>query len=801
VRRQPRLSYVVQLAVVTAVYFGSAKAGLALAFANSSVTAIWPPTGLALAAVLLCGYRIWPAIALGAFLSNVTTAAPLGSVLGITAGNTLEALLGGYLLSRVGFNRSLERMRDVVALVALAGVVSTMASATIGVLSLWIGGAVAGDALPSTWRVWWLGDMGGDLLVAPVVLVLAARPRVVRRLAAKFEAGLLAAGLVLVSAIVLAHDSTLGYAVFPLLFWTALRFRQLGAVLASLLVSSIAVWYTAHGHGPFVGGSPDGDLLRAQTFVGVAAITALLVAAVRSERHEAETTLATLAEREQQLAEAQSLAHLGGWEWDIAANAVTWSDELYRIYGVDRTTFGASYEGFLGLVHEEDREWVDGIIREALERRRPFEFIHRIVRPGGEVRTLQARGRVICDERGEPMRMIGTGQDVTMLRLAEEKFRQLLEFAPDAIIGVGADGRIELINSQVEQLFGYSRDELTGKPLDVLVPERYRGVHPGHRDGYFQDPRVRPMGAGLELFARRRDGSEFPCEISLSSIHAEHGMIAVAAVRDVTERKRAEAEADRLKSEFFALVSHELRTPLTSIVGYVDLLREREGERLSSPAQEFLGVIERNTKRLDDLVQDVLLVAQIEAGTFAVEIGEMRISEVASLCEPEAKLAAAAAGVELTCDVQDLPPFAGDAKRLGQVLSNLASNAIKFTPPGGRVHVRIASMDGSCLIEVSDTGVGIEPADMTKLFDRFYRSKAAEGSQVKGTGLGLSIVKTIVEAHGGTIDVESTPGKGSTFRVLLPMKPRVESNHGQEATARTRRGTAASSHRRPSPAR
>jgi protein-histidine pros-kinase len=358
---------------------------------------------------------------------------------------------------------------------------------------------------------------------------------------------------------------------------------------------------------------------------------------------------------------------------------------------------------------------------------------------------------------------------------AESKFRQLLELAPDAIIGIGADGRIELTNSQAQKLFGYSREELVGERMEVLIPERYRDVPSGTRFGYLTDPKAAPMGAGIELHARRKDGSEFPCEISLSSIQTDDGVIDVAAIRDVTQRKRAEAEAEGLKSEFFALVSHELRTPLTSILGYVDVLSEQDRDHLSEAGQDFLCVIKRNSLRLDRLVQDLLMVTQVEAGSFAIDVSEVDVAELASNLEAEIGPTALSAGVSLSFSVDPMPPFQGDPTRLTQVLDNFISNAIKFTPEGGQVEVAIRDEEGSCVIEVADTGVGIEKDEVDRLFDRFYRSRSAGENQVRGVGLGLAIAKAIVESHGGTVEVESEPGHGSTFRARLPIKPAVAS--------------------------
>ena len=294
-----RGGYWVRLAVVCALYFGAAKAGLALAFANQSVTSIWPPTGLALAAVFLWGYRMWPAVAAGALLANITTAGPLGSDAAIAAGNTLEALVGVFLLRRVaGFQPSLERVRDVVSLVFYAGLLSTVISATVGVTSLWTAGLVPAGQVLATWRVWWLGDMGGDLVVAPALLIFASRPALERRSWIRVEAAALAAVLIGGTVIAFSNRVSFAYVVIPILLCVALRFRQPGTALAGLIVSAVAVWMTAHGKGPFIGGSSDAELLRAQLFVAVATVTALVASALTTERRRAEGRLRVLADHD-----------------------------------------------------------------------------------------------------------------------------------------------------------------------------------------------------------------------------------------------------------------------------------------------------------------------------------------------------------------------------------------------------------------------------------------------------------------------------------------------------------------------
>ena len=295
-------------------YYGAAKLGLSFAFETPSVTTIWPPTGLALAALVLGGYRLWPAVALGAFLANLGTGVPLAATIGIACGNTLEALAGAYLLRRANFRPTLESVRDVFLLVILAAGVSTAISATIGVATLVAtdGGAV-GD-IAAGWRVWWLGDMGGDLLIAPLLLVAVTWWPFTRVPGRPLEAAVLATATVGVSALVFSRETNLAYVVFPLLIWAALRFWQPGATAASLIVAAIAVAFTNDDAGPFIASNPDDSLLLAQTFVGVSGVTVMLLAAATTQRRLADDALGHIARTLQSSLLPSALPDIPGFE-------------------------------------------------------------------------------------------------------------------------------------------------------------------------------------------------------------------------------------------------------------------------------------------------------------------------------------------------------------------------------------------------------------------------------------------------------------------------------------------------------
>ncbi len=336
-RLDDRAWYAVQIVAVATAYTVSGKLGLDLAFATRSVTAIWPPTGIALAALILGGYRLWPAVALGALLTNLNTGVPPVTVLGIVLGNTLEALTGAYLLRRVGgFSPRLERVSDVISLIVFGAVISTIVSATIGVTSLLIGGVTSWARVPSLWRTWWLGDMGGDLIVAPALLIAATYRRYRQLPGGPIEAMTLTVVLAGVGVLVFSQSTQVVYALFPLLIWAALRFWQPGAAGASLLAGAIAVAFTAHGKGPFATSGPNDRLLLAQTFVAVAGVTALILAAVTSERRRAEQSEREIAETLQRSLLPDAAPSIGGW--DVAT--------LYRPAGAAEVEVGGDFYDF-----------------------------------------------------------------------------------------------------------------------------------------------------------------------------------------------------------------------------------------------------------------------------------------------------------------------------------------------------------------------------------------------------------------------------------------------------------------------
>jgi protein-histidine pros-kinase len=466
---------------------------------------------------------------------------------------------------------------------------------------------------------------------------------------------------------------------------------------------------------------------------------------------------------------------------------VMWNEGARRLYGYAPSEILGEPIARLHTREDVIAGLTDAMMRQAL-RHGKWQGSAEGVRKDGATFTARVVMTPRRGDDGEAAGFLSMGRDITdevtlalELESSQAYIRAVLESAPDAMVIVNAEGEIQLANAATEKLFGYGREELKGRHAEMLIPDRHRDRHPGNPTAFFSEPPVRPMDAGLELTGRRKDGVEFPVQISLSPFQAEEGL-AIAAIRDVTERKRLVQDlrdvntrleaADRAKDRFLANMSHELRTPLNAILGFAGvLLMELPGELNAEQAKQ-LRTVESSGKHLLSLINDLLDLAKIESGKVELSLESIDCQEFLEEVAVGLRPLADEKGVELAV----VPPSERlvvrcDRRALSQILINLANNAIKFTDAGSvRLMATRHTEDGATVtrLTVIDTGLGIKPGDQAHLFAAFEQIASSTAQPYEGTGLGLYICLKLATLLGAEISFESEFGTGSAFTLELP---------------------------------
>jgi PAS domain S-box-containing protein len=364
-------------------------------------------------------------------------------------------------------------------------------------------------------------------------------------------------------------------------------------------------------------------------------------------------------------------------------------------------------------------------------------------------------------------------RDISERRKSEVRFRALLESAPDAMIIVNSGGIIELINAETERLFRYPREELIGQSLGLLIPEHLRGTHQLHREEYFRDPRPRQMGAGLDLWAHRKDGSLFPVEISLSPLEGPDGVSVTAAIRDTTERRQAAkllaekvAELRHTNEElqqFAHIASHDLQEPLRMVASFTQLLANRYQGKLDADADEFIAYAVDGTKRMKELIEDLLMYSR--TGKSLAPPSEFRSEDALQAALRNLRTTIDESGAVV--DHGEMPTITSVHSQVVQLFQNIVGNAIKYhCSKAPAIHVSAETTEQEWIFSVADNGIGIDPQYFERIFVIFQRLHGRD--EYEGTGIGLAICKRILQQQGGRIWLESEPGKGSTFYFALP---------------------------------
>ena len=441
---------------------------------------------------------------------------------------------------------------------------------------------------------------------------------------------------------------------------------------------------------------------------------------------------------------------------------------------------------FQEITHPDDLETDVELLRRLERGDIPrYQLEKRYIRKDGSTVDIMLSTSVLRAPDGAAQYYIAQIEDITArkqaeaaLRLSEAKFSGIVSISSDAIITADEHRRITLFNSGAEKVFGYSKEEVLGTPLERLMPERFRAGHPAHFARFAAGAvAARRMGERREIFGLRKNGEEFPAEASISKVTIGDATFFSGVLRDVTQRKQVESAlqaAVSARDAVLGVVVHDLRNPLNTITMQASLL-EREGPEPERRDQKARLVIMRAARRMNRLIQDLLDVSRVEAGELRMEFTPLSAADlVREAFEANAPLAAAA-GLELSLDLtDDVGDVLGDRLRLLQVLDNLLGNALKFTPRGGRIVVRVSASRKEVRFAVADTGSGIAPEGLAHVFDPFWQATARAGRL--GAGLGLPITKGIVEAHGGRIWVDSAVGMGSTFSFTIPAAPASDSH-------------------------
>lgn len=372
-----------------------------------------------------------------------------------------------------------------------------------------------------------------------------------------------------------------------------------------------------------------------------------------------------------------------------------------------------------------------------------------------------------------------TGAPASPVGQHERLFHGFLEAAPDAVVIVDGHGMIVQVNSQTEKLFGHRRDELVGRPLEILMPERFRTGHVVQTRAYTADPHPRSMGRGLALFGLRKNGDEFPIDVSISPLPPERGLLVASTIRDMTSQRRLEdelrqrtrelEETDRQKDNFLAAVVHELRSPLAVMNLVAPILRIPQAA--ASVREETLGRLERQTAHMARLVEDLLDLSQVRSGTVTLrcEVIDLRTVLANAVEMGNPLVESRKQRLEVS---QFIRPFwvSGDPSRLVQVVTNLLTNAARYTPEGGHIWLSAASEGETVAIRIRDDGVGIPKDMLTRVFDLFAQVAPGGDASARGLGIGLDLVRRLVALHHGTVEVASDgSGRGSEFIVRLPL--------------------------------
>jgi signal transduction histidine kinase/integral membrane sensor domain MASE1 len=701
--------------ILAATYIAAGRFGLSLAFQFPSASPVWPPSGIALAALIIFGQRLAPGVLIGATIVNATTpGTPLLAASLIAIGNTLEAVVGAYLVANYARGRkAFNAPRDIIKAIFLAAICATTISATVGVTSLAPLGSSNWEGFWPIWLTWWLGDAVSIVVLTPFLLLWFDRP--MPRLSAKRLGEVAAAFLILALIGQLVFQAAAPglklyhFLTVPPLLWVAYRFGRRGASLAVLVLSAIAIAGTVRGLGPFILRDANESLLFLQAFIGTVSVTVLVVAAAVAEQMRSEQFLRVQYGISRVLAEASSLADAAPKILKAVCEAAGW--ELGAIWRVDSDA---------GMLRCVECWHLPSVALPEFER--------------------DSRARTFPSGAGLPGRIWAAAQpawvrDVTK----DDNFPRAPVAAREGLRG--AFGFPILLNNEVLGVIEFfSRD--------VREP-----------DQNFLEM-IGAVGSQIGPFIERKEG-EAALRVAKEQLRTYADELEGRVARR-TARLRATVES--LES-FSYSIAHDLRAPVRGMAGFARMLQEDYGPKLDADAHKYIGRILENAARMDRLILDLLAYGKMTHMELTQEPVPLEPVIRGAMEQLSGEIGASGAKIDLPAS---LPKVTGHRIVLEQVFTNLLGNALKFVAPGVTPQIEITTQtngDTVC-VWVRDNGIGIPSTAHERIFNVFERAHA--GNKYAGTGIGLAIVRKALERLGGRVGVESEPGKGSCFWLELP---------------------------------
>lgn len=764
--RKRNLTTFTRVVVLIALYFLGGLVGKETSFLSGSVALVWPPAGIALAAILLFGYRFWPGVALGAVLFSLMNGTPFGFfTLGTAIGNTMGAIVCAYLLKKfIAFDNAMERTRDVTGYIGLACFLGTTVNAAFNVVSLAYSGAVAWDDLFPTTLVWWVPNALAALVVAPFLITWATPSAT--RWNGKLIAEAVVCGACLVGGTLVSFNSwfvhgiqnyPLAYLPFPFLVWGALRFGQRGATAGTLLVSALAIYSLVRGNGPFVTTAEKDSLMLIGSYIGILAVTNMLLAAAAAERRAAERAVSESEKRFRAVVEDQT---------DLICRfkpdgLLTFVNETFcRFHGKRSAELIGT--NFFQTLSEEDAAVPLSYINSLPPDEPVVSFDHRLHSPRGvssgtapgqvhpvslpplshgagsatpwgepdnQVVWHQYRVRRLFQKKGDTREFQAVIQDITQrkqsehaLRASEEKYRSLIDHIPDVVWTADSNRELLYISGNAVKVLGFSSEELLENGwhlwMDRIHPEDAAHVSQAYQKLFSSGEKF-----DVEYRICRKDGEwRWVHDRALSTRPHEGIMCADGIFLDITQRRQAEAaiqqtkdaaeSANLAKSQFLANMSHELRTPLNAIIGFSEILADKTFGDLNDRQLKYSHNILNSGRHLLQLINDILDLAKVEAGRVELMCNTFAVAKALSEVQTIVKTLANKKNISLEVAVAaDLPALFADEAKFKQIMYNLLSNAIKFTPDGGKVFVTAAiqTEDGSQMTDGRNPTTGLGP--------------------------------------------------------------------------------------------